>query len=331
VIRELLEASLSRRTFWDFYAVYALGLDSDEVDADGIVNEAWESVFSEITKAVFRRWATSAVVAIAGIDYTEIEFDPNGWYSKSTLARLPENLQDLVRKEASTSEQLSVIRFALDHIKALDGKDLDYVTSSNGTWGTLASRISEEAKRANQSRAAKAMSVDRMLAWTHHSGPIAEHISRWLPDALDARSRADAKTLLAHASPDVRSALRSAAHGVGSKEPMSWADQFEAWLNRHSRVFKVERRQNLVGFVKGTQRFDQETGEFDMTGRDFHLVKFEGDRATDMFSDKEFPRITETMGGRQYENKFSYWLGQLDGSPTSNGDTIADYLYGKGT
>lgn len=312
--REQLCESLSRQTFWDFYAVFSMGLDNDHIDTDGIVDRAWWGVFSGIVKAVWTRWGFPCAALAYGVDMSQAEFN-DGDYSESWIRTLPEHVQSLFNAK-TPSERLAVLRIAVANVDKVEQGYVDMITDLKGTWFQLAQKVLEEAKRAHQSKHAKALSVDRMLAWSHHSGPLAEYLAKWLPFALDMRSRADAKTLIAQASPEVRSALRSGQHGIGQSAGLTWYDRFIVFLHRHRGVSRViELGEDAVGFTRATQTWNRSTSQFDYLP-EFYLVRFDDDTLIDLVSARSFNRLNKTIqGNSRYEMSFSSILGQLEGIP----------------
>jgi len=249
VLRSILEESqldesISQRQFWDFYAVFANGLeDVPGIDVDYIVDQAWMGVIEPYTVKVFHRLIQSSIVAMSKVDPGVADrYDHDGQYSVEKL--LPFIRKDLKKMFAAKTVPEMIATFewfgSSDEVKHGDWEMSDWFTSRDGTWAGLANKLIVEYRKRNASRQAKALSVDRMLAWSHHNDTMASNIGKWLPVALDARSHGNMNTLLSSASPSVRDALKSASHGIGKPE-LTMSDHIEIELNRTHGVTRVKR------------------------------------------------------------------------------------------
>lgn len=244
LVAVVLNERISQRQFYDFYAVYANGLeDHPDLDVDWIVDQAWEGVFNRLVDVIYMRLVQPGTVALAGLKYKDIHYGEgkNAGYDKRTLSLLSPKLRKLATA-TTTEDKLRAIKWYTDTAEFRDGTitSLDAITDTDGTWAGLAQKILGEAPYHDRSRKLKAASVDRMLSWTHHGGELAEYIAKWLPFALDFRAEANMNDLLAHSSPSVRDALKSASHGVGRRH-YSLADEVDARLNRMSNVTRISR------------------------------------------------------------------------------------------
>jgi hypothetical protein len=120
---------------------------------------------------------------------------------------------------------------------------LGYFSSINGVWAGLLNNLIQEYRNQSGSRKVKALSVDRMLAWSHHNSLMANYTAGWLPMALDARAHGNMNTLLANASIKVRDGIKSASHGIGRPD-LTEADRIHACLSRDKSVTKITRDGN---------------------------------------------------------------------------------------
>lgn len=245
-----LVEGLSQRQFWDFYAVFANGLeDLDDVDVDHIVNEAWEAVFTQYVEMVYDRLVLPGLLRASGVEEKDEDHDNAGSHSKETLARVRPELRSMAlhssHRRGNTPVMLKAMAWFVQAPEFQPGGSVSHVgyfTANDGVWRGLADGLLRES-RIPTSRRSRAMSVDRMLAWSHHNNLMADYIGRWLPQALDARAHGNMNTLLARTSPSVRDALKSAMHGVGQPS-LTMVDRVHAMLNRNKEVLRVQRNGN---------------------------------------------------------------------------------------
>lgn len=267
--QQLLRESLSQRQFWDFYAVYADGLqDHPEIDVNYIVDTAWNEIFNEYVKLIFGRVGRPAVLTVArktdvedyDEDFSELKF------TKSIQKSHKQKFRDMYAAK-TPEQQLAVIKWFLNEPGFTDGtyRNIDVAARSGGNWHELAKKIVAESSKRNASRSAKAMSIDRMIGWTHHSGLLTDYIGKWLEPVLNARAYGNMNTLLAHASPDVRNALKSATYGVGRPQH-TIADDVEAVLNRNDRVKRVKRHGNqfVIDYLVHAHYYDASTSNTEL-------------------------------------------------------------------
>ena len=241
---------MSKRTFFDFYALAANGFeDVESVDVDHIVDNMWASVYNNIARIVYNR----LILPSLGIISTKDDPDRYEKYERFTMFRStcvlqlclsPEDLavykakfvHPQLRKFVTADDvevMISAMRWYLTCELAKQEFYVDpiQVTSSNGMWKDLAANLVEAYRYKNAARVPKAMSVDKMLGWAHHHGDITAHLPKWVRLALDVRAAGNMNTLLLYTSPTIRDALKSATHGQGSV-PITLADRIEMYLHR---------------------------------------------------------------------------------------------------
>jgi len=316
----LEEATISQRQFWDFYAVFANGLeDIPGIDVDHIVDQAWIGIFDPYARMIYYRIVRSSLLNLSGVDDGDRRvYDDKGDYAPSVgnLVR-----RDLKKYWLKDNADITQVLGAIDWFnKSEEAKNQDYVeyfTSTDGVWAKLARDIVAEYRKANTSRQSKAMSVDRMLAWSHHNDTMADYVGKWMSVALDARSHGNMNTLLAHASPSVRDALKSAAHGVGRPE-LGAADRAEIEMNRKSTVKKIRRNGNhfivdemvINGMLPPEARTTRNIWNYQLAEKEFELRP---DGVYDFVRDKLWPYRQEASDGVTiYRHRFSTIFTHLD-------------------
>lgn len=279
-----LDESMTKAQFWDFYAVFANGLEKiDGVDIDHIVDEIWNSIVTDYAAMVYNRLIFPGIIAASGIKEQEVDFKTRGpsgafaGYGDATMDRIDPKIKHLVignghvdRDPKLVPEIMEGISWYLqspkfkkpDNYKHMSEEEVEasgylgsvgYFTSADGTWRRIASGLYSEYQKKNQSTKTKALSVDKMLAWSHHNESLADNIARWLPMALDMRANANLNDIIAHCSPTIRDALKSAAHGM-ARTSFGDVDRIEAALNRDPHVSRVVRNGNHFVIDRRTYR-----------------------------------------------------------------------------
>lgn len=262
-----LEEALSQRSFWDFYAVYTNGLDDvDGVDVDHIVDVAWKEVFEGYARAIHDRLVKPALIKATrrmvgkindddpkfSVDRYRLSASPHFYDENGDGFDIPKVMAFLYPSDRkffmprNFKGVMAAIKWYVNNpLFGADGEvgEVEFYTSAKGVWDDLARKIVGEERMITASRKAKAMSVDRMLAWSHHNEGMAVHIGPWAETALNLRAHGNMNTILARCSPGVRDALKSATHGIGQPE-MTQADVVQMYLNRNERITRVQREGN---------------------------------------------------------------------------------------
>jgi len=258
----IISEDIRKTDFFDFYALVHVYLDlKQNVANPEYLHEVEQELYhtaryiyndqiDQLAEILAKRWIEDGddvsdnlfnTYQKHGIQLKRILEEPGMFiFKKGDIRRMP-------RKH-----QISLIRELIT--------DNQYPNASTGpTWTNIGRFFLDVAKPKTNNQLIRA--VDRIYGATHHSGVIADYFDEkdWLEKALNTRTVASPKNLIARTSTRIRELLTSASIGIPKYEEIDILNELTVALNR------VARRLDL--FDHEYQPIDKNHFKFSLTYR----------------------------------------------------------------